>query len=79
MLGVACVDSMRVFDIVWAMTQGGPYNSSTVLAVEMYETSFTRFEMGTGATVAVLLLALAAVVVMPYLHHMANRIEEAGE
>jgi ABC-type sugar transport system permease subunit len=75
-LGIAAVDAMRVFDIVWSMTQGGPYNSTSVLAVEMYQTSFARFQMGQGAATAVLLLAVAAVVVMPYVYHTASRIEE---
>jgi multiple sugar transport system permease protein/raffinose/stachyose/melibiose transport system permease protein len=75
-LGIAAVDAMRVFDIVWSMTQGGPYDSTSVLAVEMYQTSFARFQMGQGAATAVLLLAVAAVVVMPYVYHTASRIEE---
>lgn len=78
-LGIAGVDSMRVFDIVWAMTQGGPYQSSSVLAVEMYETSFTRFQMGQGAAVAVCLLVVAAIVVMPYIYYLSSRVEEIRE
>lgn len=78
-LGIAGVDSMRVFDIVWAMTQGGPYQSSSVLAVEMYETSFARFQMGQGASIAVLLLVVAAIVVMPYIYYMSSRIEDIRE
>jgi multiple sugar transport system permease protein/raffinose/stachyose/melibiose transport system permease protein len=78
-IGVAGVDSMRVFDIVWAMTQGGPYNSSSVLAIEMYQTSFARFDLGAGAAVAVLLLAVAAVLVMPYIYYLSGRIEDVRE
>jgi multiple sugar transport system permease protein/raffinose/stachyose/melibiose transport system permease protein len=78
-LGIAGVDSMRVFDIVWAMTQGGPYQSSSVLAVEMYETSFARFQMGQGASIAVLLLVVAAIIVMPYIYYMSSRVEEIRE
>jgi ABC-type sugar transport system permease subunit len=78
-LGIAAVDAMRVFDIVWSMTQGGPYDSTSVLAVEMYQTSFARFQMGQGAATAVLLLAVAAVVVMPYVYHTALKIEDIDE
>jgi multiple sugar transport system permease protein/raffinose/stachyose/melibiose transport system permease protein len=78
-LGIAAVDAMRVFDIVWSMTGGGPYNSSTVLAVEMYETSFARFQMGTGAAVAMVLLMIAAVITMPYIYHASSRVEEIHE
>lgn len=78
-LGIAGVDSMRVFDIVWAMTQGGPFQSSEVLAVQMYETSFSRFLMGQGAAVAVVLLLLSAIVVMPYVYYLSQRVEEVQE
>jgi multiple sugar transport system permease protein/raffinose/stachyose/melibiose transport system permease protein len=78
-LGIAGVDSMRVFDIVWSMTQGGPFESSSVLAVAMYETSFSRFLMGQGAAFAVALLMLAAVVVMPYIYYLSSRVEDIRE
>jgi ABC-type sugar transport system permease subunit len=78
-IGVAGVDSMRVFDIVWAMTQGGPYDSSSVLAVEMYQTSFARFDLGAGAAVAVVLLVLAGIIVMPYIYYLSGHVEEMRE
>ncbi|NSZ61175.1 sugar ABC transporter permease (plasmid) [Agrobacterium tumefaciens] len=78
-MGIAAIDSMRVFDIVWAMTEGGPYDSSSVLAVEMYSTSFARFQMGAGAAVAVLLFLVAAIVVMPYVFYMSGRMEDIRE
>lgn len=69
---------MRVFDIVWSMTQG-PFQSSYVLAVDMYETSFARFRMGEGAAIAVVLTVIAAIVVMPYVYHLSNRLEDVRE
>jgi ABC-type sugar transport system permease subunit len=78
-LGIAGVDSMRVFDLVWATTQGGPFQSSTVLAVEMYDASFNRTELGTGAAIAVCLLLLSAVVVLPYLYVLSARVAERQE
>lgn len=61
------------------MTQGGPFESSYLLAVDMYETSFSRFQMGQGAAIAVVLLVLAAIVVMPYVYYMSNQVEEIRE
>lgn len=78
-LGVAAIDSMRVFDLIWTMTQGGPYRSSSVLAVEMYETSFVMFRLGQGAAIACILLVVAAIVVMPYIYHMTRRVDEVKE
>jgi multiple sugar transport system permease protein/raffinose/stachyose/melibiose transport system permease protein len=78
-LGIAAIDSMKVFDIVWTMTQGGPYRSSSVLAVEMYETSFVMFKMGQGAAIAMILLIVAAIVVMPNIYSMSARVDGARE
>lgn len=78
-LGIAAVDSMKIFDLVWAMTQGGPYRSSSVLAVEMYETSFVMFKLGQGAAVAAILLVVATIVVMPYIYHMTRQVDEVKE
>lgn len=78
-LGIAAVDSMKVFDLVWAMTQGGPYYSTSVLAVEMYQTSFMMFDLGRGAAVAVVLLVVASAVVLPYIQAMTRRVDAVKE
>jgi multiple sugar transport system permease protein/raffinose/stachyose/melibiose transport system permease protein len=78
-LGIAAIDSMKVFDIVWTMTQGGPYRTSSVLAVEMYETSFVMFKMGQGAAIAMILLIVAAIVVMPHIYSMSSKVEGIRE
>ena len=52
---MALINSFKVFDIIWVMTQGGPFRSSETLAVTMYRESFTMFQMGYGAAIAVVL------------------------
>jgi multiple sugar transport system permease protein len=52
---MAAVNSFKVFDIIWVMTQGGPYRSSETLAVTMYRESFVSFKMGYGASIAMVL------------------------
>ncbi len=52
---MAAVNSFKVFDIIWVMTQGGPYRSSETLAVTMYRESFVSFNLGYGAAVAMVL------------------------
>ena len=44
---VTVIDSLRTFDIVWAMTRGGPYNSSELLSTYMFQQAFTH---GASAT-----------------------------
>ncbi len=75
-LGMAAVDAMRLFDIIWAMTNGGPAYSSEVLATQMYDTAFGRFEMGRASAISVYLLLIAGVIILPYIYYLAKRVSD---
>ena len=61
-IGTTLANSLRTFDIVWTMTQGGPARSSETLAVTMYRETFLINRPGYGSTVAVLLTILVLTV-----------------
>ena len=46
---------LKIFDIVYVVTQGGPGGASSVLAFEMYSEAFQGNNLPTGAAIAVLL------------------------
>ncbi len=77
-LGIAAIDAMRLFDIVWATTNGGPAYASEVLATQMYDVAFGRFEMGRASAISVYLLLIAGVLIMPYIYAMSRRVAESG-
>ncbi|MGQ7312354.1 carbohydrate ABC transporter permease [Microbacterium arabinogalactanolyticum] len=64
---VTVIDSLRTFDIVWAMTRGGPYNSSQLLSTYMYQTSFSVVDLGYGSAIAVVIFLLAILFIIGYL------------
>ncbi|SFS51993.1 carbohydrate ABC transporter permease [Paenibacillus sp. BC26] len=66
-MGLALVNSFKTFDIIWVMTQGGPYRSSETLAVTMYRESFMLFHFGQGAAISILLTVLSIVASWFYL------------
>ena len=66
-VGISLVNSLKTFDIVWIMTQGGPYRSSETLAVMMYRETFVLFRFGYGAAIAVLLSVIVFAVSIFYL------------
>ena len=66
-VGLAIVASLKTFDIVWVLTQGGPGRSSETLAVTMYRETFVANQYGRGAAVAVFLTLIAAVASFTYL------------
>lgn len=55
---IAVIGSFQDFDQVFVMTHGGPVDSTNVLVYYLYEQAFQNFEVGIGAAVAVLMLAL---------------------
>ena len=44
---------MKVFDHIYTMTQGGPGNSSMVMAMYGYKVSFAQQNMGYGSAISV--------------------------
>ncbi len=55
---VTIIGALRSFDLVAVMTGGGPYGSSNVLAYQMYREAIRNFNMGYGASIAVILFLL---------------------
>ena len=60
--------AIKSFDLIMALTGGGPGYSSDVPATFMYSMAFTRGQMGVGAASAMMMLMAVAAVVVPYLY-----------
>jgi alpha-glucoside transport system permease protein len=58
------INVIKVFDIIYVMTGGGPGTSSRVIAFTMYEETFANGRPGYGAAVAVIMLVLIAPVMI---------------
>lgn len=64
---VTVIDSLRTFDIVWAMTRGGPYDSTQLLSTYMYQVGFSLVNLGYGSAIAVVIFVLAIAFIITYL------------
>ena len=60
--------AIKSFDLVMALTAGGPGYATDVPATFMYAMSFTRGQIGLGAASATMMLMTVAAVVVPYLY-----------
>lgn len=49
---MSLIGSLKYFDMIWNMTQGGPAGATELMATYMYKLSFQQFNMGYGSTVA---------------------------
>jgi len=60
--------SIKTFDLVIAMTGGGPGRATELPATFMYSYTFSRNQMGIGASSAVIMLMTIAAIMIPYLY-----------
>jgi len=58
------LDLFRLFDIVWALTKGGPGTMTETISIFTYIKGFQQFETSYTAAVALLVIILLSVVVM---------------
>jgi multiple sugar transport system permease protein len=61
------VFTVKVFDVVIGLTQGGPANSTQILAPWAYNLTFQQFEYGQGAALNTILLLIALVAAPIYI------------
>lgn len=69
--------AIKSYDLVIALTNGGPGRSTWLPSVFMYQYSFTRNEMAIGAASAVMMLAAIGLVVLPYLFSEMRKVKNA--
>lgn len=59
---ITILGSLKVFDIVWVMTAGGPNHSSEVLGTLMYRAAFRDDMVGYSSTIATVIFFIALTV-----------------
>ncbi len=69
---LSVLQSLRTFDLVAIMTQGGPAGATKVLGYFMYSETFWNNRFGYGATISVVILILSSGFAWTYLHRVAN-------
>lgn len=60
--------AIKSFDLVMALTAGGPGYATDLPATFMYTMAFSRGQIGLGAASATVMLATVAAIVVPYLY-----------
>lgn len=61
MLTIQC---FKVFDIIYAMTNGGPGRSTNVLVYYIYKQAFTEFDFGYASAMSVVLFAVVLIITL---------------
>jgi ABC-type sugar transport system permease subunit len=68
------IDGLKVFDIIYAMTAGGPGNATTTMSYFVYQQGITFFDLGYSSTLALVMLVLSILLTAPLL----RTAEEGG-
>ena len=71
-IALALIETARVFDLVFAMTDGGPGNSTQVLGTWMYFNVFQSYNFGYGTAIAVVITVISVAVGIPYVRSQAR-------
>lgn len=61
-LSLNCIGSLKFFDLVYNMTQGGPNHRTDVLATHLYTEGFQYFKYGYASAISVILLIMCLIV-----------------
>jgi glucose/mannose transport system permease protein len=63
--------AIKTFDLVYALTGGGPGLATNVPAIYVYDLMFQRGQIGQGAAAAIMILLALVAVLVPYFLYMA--------
>jgi multiple sugar transport system permease protein len=62
---IRLIDALKSFDIIFAITQGGPGSASETINLYLYSVAFVYYDIGYGSAIAlvffILIVVLAAV------------------
>jgi multiple sugar transport system permease protein len=59
--------SLRVFGVIYVLTNGGPANGTTTLNWYAYEQTFSFLKFGTGASIAIVIAAITLLATSLYM------------
>ena len=72
-LAITAINALKAYDIVYAMTNGGPANSTQLLSTWMYFLTYNYNTVGQGTAIAVILFSLTLIFAIPYIRLMTRK------
>lgn len=70
---LSVIGSLKYFDLIFVMTEGGPSNSTELMATYMYKQAFAQFNMGYASTISFTMFVIAFLVALCILAADRNR------
>jgi len=66
---VTAISSFQVFDLIYLMTEGGPFDSTNVLVYSIYKNAFEYFNIGKASAIAYVLFVIILVLTLVQWHY----------
>ena len=67
---IRALDLVRIFDVIWTMTQGGPGTMTETISIYAYQMAFREFEISYSAAIAFLVIVLLTIAVVAALRRV---------
>ncbi len=61
---ITAISSFQVFDLIYLMTEGGPFDSTNVLVYDIYKNAFEYFNVGKASAIAYILFLIILVLTL---------------
>lgn len=65
---ITAISSFQVFDLIYLMTQGGPFDSTNVLVYSIYKNAFEYFNIGKASAIAYVLFVIILILTLIQWH-----------
>jgi multiple sugar transport system permease protein len=70
--------SLRIFDLIFVLTRGGPADGTVLLNFLAYRTTFNFLDLGYGAAIANIIFAASFVLALGYIWLLRPGLQKAG-
>lgn len=75
---ISGVDTIKVFDIIYALTQGGPVNSTLSISIYAYKNAFQMYQMGYAMALSLIAMVVSFLIFgIPFVRF--NKVDNAGK
>lgn len=76
-VSIRVMDALRMFDVSYALTEGGPQRTTETISVYIYRTAFSSFKAGEGAAAAFILFFMVAAATFLFMK-LSSRVTQSG-
>ncbi len=67
------IEAVKVFDIIYVMTKGGPANKTRSASIFVYQEAFTNSRIGSGSAFAIIMVAFIMILILAYMKILSSQ------